>query len=65
MQNQIYPFCQIFRTSHANCGVYGVCIETQTLKGTLTAMYFVLTGEILPTGAGQGEEDFSTENASV
>ena len=24
MQNQIYPFCQIFKTSCANCGVYGV-----------------------------------------
>ena len=37
------------------------CIETQTLKGILTAMYFVLTCEILPAGAGQGEEDFSAE----
>ena len=42
------------------------CIETQTLKGILTAMYFVLTCEILPAGAGQGEEDFSAEkNAHV
>ena len=23
-QNQIYPFCQNFRTSHANCRAYGV-----------------------------------------
>ena len=34
------------------------CIETQTLKGILTAIYFVLTCEIFPAGAGQGEEDF-------
>ena len=37
------------------------CIETQTLKGILTAIYFVLTCEILPPGAGQGEEEFSVE----
>ena len=37
------------------------CIEAQTLKGILTAMYFILTCEILPAGAGQGEEDFSAE----
>ena len=37
------------------------CIETQTLKGILTAIYLVLTCEILPAGAGQGEEDLSSE----
>ena len=37
------------------------CIETQTLKGILTAMYFILTCEKLPAGAGQGEEDLSAE----
>ena len=37
------------------------CIETQTLKGILNAMHFVLTREILPAGASQGEEDFSAE----
>ena len=41
------------------------CIETQTLKGILTAIYFVFTSEILPAGAGQGEEEFSAENACV
>ena len=24
MQNQIYPFCPIFRTSHTNCGSYDI-----------------------------------------
>ena len=42
-----------------------LCIETQTLEGILTAIYFVLTCEILPAGAGQGEEEFSAENAHV
>ena len=37
------------------------CIETQTLKGILPAIYFVLTCEISPAGAGQGEENFSAE----
>ena len=37
------------------------CIETQTLKRILTAIYLVLTCEILPAGAGQGEEEFSAE----
>ena len=40
-------------------------VETQTLKGILTAIYFILTSEILSVGAGQGEEEFSTENACV
>ena len=40
------------------------CIETQTLKGILTAIYFVLTCEILPAGASQGEEDFPQKNAN-
>ena len=40
------------------------CIETQTLKGISTAIYLVLTGEILPAGAGQGEEDFSAEKCT-
>ena len=35
------------------------------LKGILTAVYLVLTREILPAGADQGEEDFSAENAHV
>ena len=38
------------------------CIETQTLRVILTAIYLVLTCEkILPAGAGQGEQGFSTE----
>ena len=37
------------------------CIKTQTLKGILTAIYFVLSCEILPAGASQGEEEFSAE----
>ena len=37
------------------------CIETQTLKVILAVFYLVLTSEILPAGAGQGEEDFSAE----
>ena len=37
------------------------CIETQTLKGILTAIYLVLAGDILPAGVGQGEEDFAAE----
>ena len=37
------------------------CIETQTLKVILTVFYLVLTSEILPAGAGKGEEDFSAE----
>ena len=41
------------------------CNETQTLKGILSVIYLVLTGEILAAGAGQGEEDFSAENAHV
>ena len=38
------------------------CIETQTLKAILTAIYLALTGEILPDGAGQGEEAFPKKN---
>ena len=41
------------------------CIETQTWKGILTTIYLILTGEILPAGAGQGEEDFSAEKKHV
>ena len=37
------------------------CIETQTLKGILTAIYFILTCEILTAGGCQGEEEFSAE----
>ena len=40
------------------------CIETQTLKGILTAFCLVWTGEILPAGAGQGEEDFHAEKCT-
>ena len=36
-------------------------IETQTLEGILTAIYVVLTCEILLASAGHGEEDFSAE----
>ena len=41
------------------------CIETQTLTGILTVLYLVLTSEILPAGAGKGEEDFLQKNAHV
>ena len=41
------------------------CIETQTLKGIFTAFYLVLTSEILPAGAAQGEEDFRRKRTRV
>ena len=37
------------------------CIETQTLKGISIAIHLILTGEILPTSAGQCEQAFSAE----
>ena len=37
------------------------CVETPTFNEILTAIYLILTDEILPAGAGQGEEDFSAE----
>ena len=37
------------------------CIETQSLRGILTAIYLVLTSEILRAGTSQGEEEFSAE----
>ena len=39
------------------------CIQTQTLKVSLTAIYPTLPGEVLPPCAGQGKRDFSAEKS--
>ena len=61
MQTRYIHFVKFSGQAAQTVAFMEFCVETQTLEGILTAIYLVLTLEILPAGAGQGEEDFSAE----
>ena len=58
MQTRYIHFVKFSGQAAQTVAFMAFCIETQTLKVILAVFYPILTSEILPAGAGQGEEDF-------